>query len=449
MGTHKDCKIGYGEVSPFNLKAVYRCAWELSWSTGQTHSMGCHKLKDGRTYCEVIKGVAPKTAQPDNYPHRVEKAVRTVAYLREFSEAHTDFWMAELDSAVSPERKGELINRLVGAKTAKTVNSVMARLEDITKACSWGRVRRDFQTRQECLDRQATRKYINLAKIKDYGRDAFERLAGIKDSAAKLNGADKEAIDEIIAYGARVLYENVKYAYVETLPWYEWFCEDELIASIVSGESGSILLGAMQLEKPQREPFPFGFNLHQCLGRAEGDIPKLEKILRPGRASEAGFLGPNESLLRVMFEDWETLNQFGITHLEIAVLLEDLFGRRSNCDYHHIKVGNEKYEVTTMCTMGSQHCPICHFNGRPPWHGGSCDYTFKKTSTGEMMVIGELLYHLIRRHKFFEGKGTSYGLDPERFITFFGMDKGHRRAKIWDETTNKWVPVEQCHDRRK
>jgi hypothetical protein len=61
-------------------------------------------------------------------------------------------------------------------------------------------------------------------------------------------------------------------------------------------------------------------------------IEDLEKVMRPGKSSTAGFLGPEEKLLEVMAADNDyVLGELGLTHQEIArplLLLGAIAARR-------------------------------------------------------------------------------------------------------------------------
>jgi hypothetical protein len=54
----------------------------------------------------------------------------------------------------------------------------------------------------------------------------------------------------------------------------------------------------------------------------ELSTPELEKRMRPGAWSMAGFLGPNESLDAVLRLDAEAMTLLGVTHRRIADTLE-------------------------------------------------------------------------------------------------------------------------------
>ncbi len=179
-------------------------------------------------------------------------------------------------------------------------------------------------------------------------------------------------------------------------------------------------------------------------GLGELDIAFVEEQMRPFIGlSRAGFLGRDESLLDILRADAETLRRYGITHEEIAELLSQVAAYSRNTDHYQVKVGDERFDVDLNMYLGSQECPFFkhsddgkYFHPHPmDWdidirHRAGCDYKVRNVRTGQSLEFGGLLIHLIRVHKFFEGKGTSYRLPPEDVIRFFGMERGVRSATL-------------------
>ncbi len=53
-------------------------------------------------------------------------------------------------------------------------------------------------------------------------------------------------------------------------------------------------------------------------------IEEIERRARPRGYSQAGFLGENESFKEVLKKDWETVEQFNVTHCEIVAHLRNV-----------------------------------------------------------------------------------------------------------------------------
>ncbi len=72
-------------------------------------------------------------------------------------------------------------------------------------------------------------------------------------------------------------------------------------------------------------------------------ISTIEERARPGKWSCSGFLDQNERLLDVMKKDWETVTSLGLTHVELAKYIDQLFSfrpdeiREFGIDYSNIE----------------------------------------------------------------------------------------------------------------
>ncbi len=64
----------------------------------------------------------------------------------------------------------------------------------------------------------------------------------------------------------------------------------------------------------------------------EGNMPltELEKRLRPGNSSQAGFIGQNENLIELVHSDWQVVEKYGTTHKEIADKITELLIKSLN-----------------------------------------------------------------------------------------------------------------------
>jgi hypothetical protein len=156
--------------------------------------------------------------------------------------------------------------------------------------------------------------------------------------------------------------------------------------------------------------------------------------MRPGKMSRAGFLGEDEKLEDVLKEDDSTVKNLGLTHEKIADCLKYLvrkhmqivydykskaydpkFKEKDYCDENDPRhIGTEidgKYIVWSTGWMGSQECPWD--NSRDC---GSMDFQVQNKKTGEEISFPGLMMHLIKEHNFYEGKGTSYRLDPAKAV---------------------------------
>ncbi len=172
-------------------------------------------------------------------------------------------------------------------------------------------------------------------------------------------------------------------------------------------------------------------------------IEQLEYEMRPGRCSSGGFLGQSESLLDVIAHDEQTLKKFGVSYEQIVASIEqiwlaavkqmreleasDRFERETDFPaIHHPETipsfslanlpGTDKgyiigrFQVFIVRYRGFQHCPwTCNAFG-------SSDFMVLNRNTGESFTAPELIIHLIREHRFFEGVQSPYRVDPEKVI---------------------------------
>ena len=191
-----------------------------------------------------------------------------------------------------------------------------------------------------------------------------------------------------------------------------------------------------------RAEFPAGLLGEARSHLAETIDPDLEARMRPGRLSEKGFLGPDESLAAVLARDAETLERLGVTHEEVAGAIErvisavlqqrnqlqadEYWKRRANFpDLYHPEtiprfslknlpdtdtgylVGH--LQVFALSYRGLQECPWgC--DEEPKW--SHLNLLFLNRRTGESFTAPGLAVHLIRAHHFFEGLGTPFRVDP-------------------------------------
>ncbi|MCA9487631.1 MAG: hypothetical protein KC516_01580 [Nanoarchaeota archaeon] len=189
------------------------------------------------------------------------------------------------------------------------------------------------------------------------------------------------------------------------------------------------------------------------------EIDILEHNMRPGRFSEAGFLGESDGLKNIVSADSRVLKKYGITYKQIADKLDSLTGqsftaqyfesRKKDGNYRKIKDGGflieNKFKVHSVGWMGSQYCPF-YFKVEDLGNGGkriyncgsgSYDFTIKNVNQGTEIKFPQLMSHLIRDHHFFEGE-TSYRLDPEKAIKVLelieGVDYTPKTIKeiVWD-----------------
>jgi hypothetical protein len=145
-------------------------------------------------------------------------------------------------------------------------------------------------------------------------------------------------------------------------------------------------------------------------------IPDLERDMRPGAMSRAGFLGKDEKLLDVLAADNAfVVEELGLTHQELARHLRVVGaialkhrGGPKEFTYH-----GRKFKVMSVSFLGYQESPF-----RDGTRTDS-DATVRNLTNGKKLTYSLLVPLMIERYGFYEGKGTSYRVDPRAVLEVF------------------------------
>jgi hypothetical protein len=163
-------------------------------------------------------------------------------------------------------------------------------------------------------------------------------------------------------------------------------------------------------------------------------IAELEKDMRPGVESDvgstAGFLGRDEKLLDVLAADNKfVVDERGLTHQELAKHLHSIgtIGRWQwrdhNKEVYKFVYHGRRFKVTTVVTKGLQPSPF-----RDGTESGT-DVTVENLDTGKKLRYGLLVPYLIERYGFYEGKGTSYRVEPSKLLEVFDFLEGKAKKR--------------------
>jgi hypothetical protein len=152
-------------------------------------------------------------------------------------------------------------------------------------------------------------------------------------------------------------------------------------------------------------------------------IVDLEKDMRPGATTEvgsaSGFLGPDEKLLDVMAMDNQyVVDEVGLTHQELATHLHAMatigfwqFEQKKAASTFVYR--GRRFKVTFLHTKGTQPSPFLDDT-----ESGS-NATVQNLDSGKTLQYSLLVPHMIERYGFYEGKGTSYRVDPRKVVEVF------------------------------
>jgi hypothetical protein len=144
------------------------------------------------------------------------------------------------------------------------------------------------------------------------------------------------------------------------------------------------------------------------------ETPQEKRIrarMMPGIITLTGFLGKDKrSISEIVSADESTLENLGRTPDEVAARMQ--FFTDATFDVFDAKVVLEnKYEIETEVTRGKLSCPYSH--------GGlirKLITTLTNRKNGLTVRWTALNIHLIKEHHFFEGKGSTFRLEPADLV---------------------------------
>jgi len=147
-------------------------------------------------------------------------------------------------------------------------------------------------------------------------------------------------------------------------------------------------------------------------------IAALEKDMRPGASSKAGFLGPDEKLLDVLAEDnADVVDRLGLTHQQLARHLRLLgqvgrwaFDADPPSDGHNFTYHGRRFRVQVKLARGYQESPF-HDNTK-----ANTDVTLQNLDGGKTLRYSLLVPDMVERYGFYEGKGTPYRVGPKAIL---------------------------------
>src|SRR5262245_22332353 len=159
-------------------------------------------------------------------------------------------------------------------------------------------------------------------------------------------------------------------------------------------------------------------------------IADLEKDMRPGAKSEvgsnAGFLGPKEKLLDVLAADNRyVVDELGLTHQELAKHLHAMgtIGLWKQTEEVEFTYRGRRFKVKAGPTSGTQPSPF-----RDGTNSGN-NVTVHNLDNGKKLEYALLVPYMIERYGFYEGKGTSYRVEPKQVVELFDFLKVKAKKK--------------------
>lgn len=134
---------------------------------------------------------------------------------------------------------------------------------------------------------------------------------------------------------------------------------------------------------------------------------KIQDRMKPGILTLDGFLGNDTRHLNdIIATDRETLDKLKITQEEIADRM-DYFTQKAFENYDGAIIIDDKFEIEYRSVRGRVICPF-------PEPGSYLKGFIKliNLKNGITLTWTPLTIHMIKKHGFFEGKGSANRLEP-------------------------------------
>ena len=144
------------------------------------------------------------------------------------------------------------------------------------------------------------------------------------------------------------------------------------------------------------------------------DAQRVQENLRAGILTRDGFMGDDpRAFTDVIREDAEALEAVGVTPEALADRMAEF--TRAGLKAAGVPVAFEGYEVVVEDYMGRIGCPFR--DHRAPKR----NTTATEPKERETMSWTDLSIHLIRRHGFFQGRGSPFRLEPAELARFLKL----------------------------
>ncbi|HDP78821.1 MAG TPA: hypothetical protein ENN47_11735 [Mesotoga infera] len=138
------------------------------------------------------------------------------------------------------------------------------------------------------------------------------------------------------------------------------------------------------------------------------DFDRIQENMKAGSITGPGFLGDDErNLLDIISEDESKVKELGLTNELIADKLEMLMKQGERGFGSPVKV-DDRFVVIVEESRGYIPCPFRHGHLSKKVNVNVRNIAMKKEIDYSPISI-----HLIREHGFYQGKGSTYRLDPE------------------------------------
>ncbi|QHI69985.1 hypothetical protein [Tichowtungia aerotolerans] len=143
--------------------------------------------------------------------------------------------------------------------------------------------------------------------------------------------------------------------------------------------------------------------------------------MEPGALTIEGFLGTDDRpLADIIAADTAEVEAAGLTIEELGAFLEGLHKTADAGWEGRVPACNGKITVRSDETLGQISCPFTSCGD----HCHKAVIGVKDAAGNDLLEFTPLDAHLIRKHGFFQGKGSPYRIGPKKLIAFYRFCKG-------------------------
>ena len=138
---------------------------------------------------------------------------------------------------------------------------------------------------------------------------------------------------------------------------------------------------------------------------------KLEQMLRSSKLASGGFMGTDSrSLAEIIEADTAELSKLGYSAGQIAARMQEISDAAKAGLGTWVQI-DEKRRAAVEEARGDSICPWPH-----PGKFAKRVTTVEHLESGRTIRFSDLNIHMIAQHGFFEGKGSTFRIEPARLI---------------------------------
>jgi hypothetical protein len=141
------------------------------------------------------------------------------------------------------------------------------------------------------------------------------------------------------------------------------------------------------------------------------DMQKLEEVLRSSALTAGGFMGSDaRSVIEVIETDAAELFQLGVSREQLGTRMTEITAAAEKGLGTWVRIDDVR-EAAIDEARGQMVCPWPHearFHKRVT--------TVRRTDSGQTVRWSDLNVHLIAAHGFFEGKGSTFRIEPAGLV---------------------------------